>query len=156
MNYLGIDYGEKRIGLAVGDDEIRLAVPIAAANQPGGEARWAHLRQEVERRRIGHLVVGYPYHMHGAVSAKCLEVDAFIGELEKAFGLPVSRVDERLTSQIAAQSVPGVKSKGRSPKQVKAERRRGDLDSRAAAIILQDYLDALAPSHAASGPGVDS
>ncbi|WP_309400301.1 Holliday junction resolvase RuvX [Cerasicoccus maritimus] len=145
MNYLGIDYGEKRIGLSAGDDEVCLAVPIPAAVEPTKEARMVHIAQEIKQRRIGALVVGYPYNMDGSVGFKAKEVDAFIGELEAKFGLPIHRTDERLTSQAAeAQMRTNKPKKSRSKKSVKAkqeERRSGNLDSRAAALILQDYLD---------------
>ena len=82
MNYLGIDYGEKRIGLSTGDDDVRLAVPVPAAVEPTREARLAHIEREIQQRRIGELVVGYPFNMDGSVGFKAKEVDAFIAELE--------------------------------------------------------------------------
>jgi len=146
MTYLGIDYGEKRIGLATGDDEVRLAVPIAAAVQSTVEARLEQIAAEIERRRVGALVIGYPYNMNGTVGFKAKEVDAFIAELEHRFGLPVHRTDERLTSQAAeaqmAATRPRATRKKQSVKARQQERRSGNLDSRAAALILQDYLDA--------------
>jgi len=145
MNYLGIDYGEKRIGLSSGDDDVRLAVPIPAAVEPTKEARLAHIAREIERRRIGALVVGYPFNMDGSVGFKAKEVDAFIAELEAKFGLPIHRTDERLTSQAAeAQMREAAPKNTRKKKSVKAkqqERRSGALDSRAATLILQDWLD---------------
>lgn len=145
MNYLGIDYGEKRIGLSSGDDDIRLAVPIPAAVEPTKEARMEHIAKEIERRRIGALVVGYPFNMDGSVGFKAKEVDAFIAALELRFSLPVHRTDERLTSQAAeSQMRMGKPQKTRKKQSIKAkqeERRSGELDSRAATLILQDYLD---------------
>lgn len=145
MNYLGIDYGEKRIGLSSGDDDIRLAVPIAAAVESTKQARMDHIAQEIERRRVSALVVGYPFNMDGSVGFKAKEVDAFIAELEARFQLPVHRTDERLTSQAAEAQMHATKpQKTRKKKSVKAkqqERRSGELDSRAATLILQDYLD---------------
>ncbi|MGF1452922.1 MAG: Holliday junction resolvase RuvX [Opitutales bacterium] len=155
MTFLGIDYGEKRIGLAAGDDDIGVAMPITAATEPTLDGRLTHLAAEIERRRVSTLVVGYPLHMDGSVSAKAREVDAFIAKLEARFGLPVYRSDERLTSQQAAKSVPGSKPRRRSPKQQIAERRSGGLDSRAAALILQDFLDARAFASDTSLPGTD-
>jgi len=146
MTYLGIDYGEKRIGLAAGDDDVRLALPIPPAVQPAVEARFEQIGEEIERRGVTALVVGYPYNMDGSIGFKAKEVDAFIGELEKRFGLPVHRTDERLTSRAAEAQMAGTKPARKRQKQsIKArqtERRSGRLDSRAAALILQDYLDA--------------
>lgn len=138
MRMLGIDYGEKRIGLAYGD-ELGLAYPLPAAVESASEARWAHIAQVIRQRRIDTLVVGYPYHMDGSVSEKAREVDGFIAQLEDKFALPVIRTDERLTS-VAAENIGG-KKKPKSVKQRQQARRSGETDSRAATIFLQDYLD---------------
>lgn len=148
MNYLGIDYGEKRIGLSCGDAEVRLAVPIAAAVQPTFAARMEQIAKVIAERRIAELVVGYPYNMDGSIGFKAKEVDAFIEKLEAQFGLPVHRTDERLTSADAAARMNETgrsnRSRGRQSIRAKlAERKSGVLDSRAATLILQDYLDAL-------------
>lgn len=144
MNFLGIDYGEKRIGLAGGDDELGVATPLGAATAATRDERLATIAEAVRQRRIDALVVGYPLHMDGSISAKAREVDGFIAELERCFGLPVHRCDERLTTREASRGLPGAKPKRLSPRQQKAERRSGSLDSRAAALILQDFLDARA------------
>ncbi|HNX05415.1 MAG TPA: Holliday junction resolvase RuvX [Opitutales bacterium] len=141
MNHLGIDYGEKRIGLSFGDD-IGVAVPIPAAVEPVFEARMEHIAAVVKARRIGHLVVGYPYNMDGSIGFKAREVDDFIAKLEARFGLPVDRVDETLTSH----AVESASKKGRKGVEaVRRDRARGTVDSGAAAIILQDYLDSHQP-----------
>lgn len=143
MNYLGIDYGEKRIGLSFGD-ELGLAMPLPAATDSTKEARFKQIETLIRKRRIGALVVGYPYNMDGSIGFKAKEVDAFIEELETRFALPVHRTDERLTSQHAEslmQSARGNKKK-KTAKAQQASRKTGELDSRAATLILQDYLDA--------------
>ncbi|MCC5807351.1 MAG: Holliday junction resolvase RuvX [Opitutales bacterium] len=143
MQWLGIDYGEKRIGLAAGD-ELGIAVPLPAAVEPAPEARMARIGAEIGRRGVTELVVGYPYNMDGTVSAKAREVDGFIAELERRFGLPVHRVDERLTSYAAEEHL---KAAGRRPKRkdIRRHRRTGEVDSRAATLILQDFLDTRGP-----------
>lgn len=138
MRYLGIDYGEKRIGLAYGD-ELGLAYPLPAAVEADAAARMAHIGREIAARKIETLVVGYPYHMDGSVSAKAREVDAFIAVLEERFALPVARTDERLTS-VAAEGFSKNK-KFKSVRERQRERQSGETDSRAASIFLQDYLD---------------
>lgn len=135
MRLLGIDYGEKRIGLAWAD-ELGLALPIPAAAETEPDQRWAHIAREIERRRPDALVVGYPYNMDDTVGFKAREVDAFIGELETRFRLPVHRVDERLSSYAAESLGPRPKRR-----HLIASRKTGELDSRAAALILQDFLD---------------
>lgn len=140
MRFLGIDYGAKRWGLSYGD-ELALAVPLAAAVAAAKEERFAQIAREIERRKITALVVGYPYNMDGSAGPKAREVDGFIAELEKRFKLPVRRSDERLTSHQAELEMRQKKS-GRSPAARRAARASGEVDSRAATLILQDFLDA--------------
>lgn len=142
MNYLGIDYGEKRIGLSFGD-EIGVAVPIAALTQPSLKDRLNALAEVIKTRRISALVIGYPYNMDGSAGFKAREVDAFIERLEARFRLPVHRVDERLTSH---QAQADLRQQGRSTRSDRKVRKSGDIDSRAAALILQDYLNQQAPA----------
>ncbi len=134
MNRLGIDYGEKRWGLAY-SDELGVATPLEAITQSSIDQRWEFLLELIRQRRIAETVVGYPLNMDGTVGFKAREVDAFIDELAGKLEnrIPVFRVDERLTSASASESW--------SLKKQKQERRSGKLDSRAAALILQDYLD---------------
>jgi len=132
VNVLGIDYGEKRIGLSFGDS-LGLAVPIAAAVEPSVEKRFEHIGSVIRDRRIKKLVVGMPYNMDGSSGFKAKEVEAFMAQLEKQFSLPVESIDERLTSHQVEEEL---KKQGR-----KLDRRSGEIDSRAATLILQDYLD---------------
>lgn len=138
MRCLGVDYGEKRIGLAYGD-ELGVATPLPAAVESTAEARFEHIGRLVRERRITDFVVGYPYNMDGSTGFKAREVDAFISRLEKAFNLPVYRVDERLTSHSAEQGM------GLSGRRERALRKSGVVDSAAAALILQDWLSMREP-----------
>lgn len=140
MKYLGIDYGEKRIGLAYGD-ELGVACPLAAATAPSLDMRLSHIESLIRQRGINELVVGYPYNMDGSIGFKAREVDVFIESLKQRFNLPIHRSDERLTtSQAAAVSKKNGRSRT-SLKKARRERASGNLDSRAAAIILQDFLE---------------
>ena len=132
MRCLGIDYGTKRVGLAHGD-EVGVATPLPAVLEPAGEARWTKLGDAIKARRITDLVVGFPYNMDGSVGFKAKEVEAFVAELKARFALPVHLVDETLTSYAAESSI---KKKDR-----RGVRESGLIDSRAATIILQDFLD---------------
>ncbi|MGB0343921.1 MAG: Holliday junction resolvase RuvX [Coraliomargarita sp.] len=132
MRYLGIDWGEKRIGLAYAD-EVGVAVPLAAAVASTKKARMQQIETTIRERGIGELVVGYPLNMNGSAGFKAREVDDFIGQLEKRFRLPVHRIDERLSSHAVEQGLKGCKKK--------PERRSGEIDSRAAALILQDFVE---------------
>lgn len=132
MRFLGVDPGTRRIGLATGD-ELGLASPLPALVQAETEGRWAALLGEIERRRINEIVVGYPLNMDDSVGPKAREAEAFAARLREATGKPVHLVDERLSSQAAEATLP----KG----QLRSVRASGVVDSRAAALILQDYLD---------------
>ncbi len=142
MNFLAIDYGERRIGLAHGDSEIGIAMPVPAAVENTPEARLAHIGEEIRSRRIGTLIVGYPVNMDGSCGYKTREVDAFIAELETRFGLPVVRVDETLSSYAAESEMSAKRKGGRDARSRQKHRRTGEIDSRAAAVILQDYFNA--------------
>ncbi len=143
MRCLGIDYGERRIGLSYGD-ELGVAVPLPAAIEPEFEERIAHLVAEAVGRRCTDLVVGYPYNMDGSVGFKAREVDAFIARLEARLPLPVHRVDERLSSRAATEHLP----KRRDDEL----RRSGRIDSMAACLILQDFLEARLPAFPPGDP----
>ena len=142
--FLGLDYGEKRVGLSYGD-ALGVAIPLPAAVGASQEKRLAQIEHLITTRGITTIVVGYPYNMDGSIGPKAREVDAFIAILKSRFNLPVERIDERLTTyQAQSDSLPGSnKRKKFSLKIRKRERRTGDLDSRAATLILQDYLDTL-------------
>lgn len=136
MRCLGIDYGTRRIGLSYGD-EIGVATPLPALVQSTHEQRWAALTEVVKNRRVSDIVLGYPYNMDGTVGFKAKEVDVFADELRRSFGLPVHLIDERLTSFEAESSIAKSKLRG--------VRASGLVDSRAATLILQDYLDQQIP-----------
>ncbi len=132
MRCIGIDYGERRVGLSYGD-EIGVAIPLEPAIEATEEERIEHLVEIATRRGATDLVFGYPYNMDGSIGFKAREVDAFIEKVAQRLALAVHRIDERLTSHEA--------SKGFSKRRDDALRRSGKLDSAAATLILQDFLD---------------
>jgi putative holliday junction resolvase len=137
MRCLGIDYGTKRVGLAHGETDIGVATPLPALVDAEEAVRWAKLGEVIKTRRITDLVLGYPYNMDGSAGFKAKEVDAFAAKLKAAFGLPVHLVDETLTSSEAESSI--------AKKDRRAVRDSGLVDSRAACLILQDYLNQKLP-----------
>ncbi len=154
MNILCIDYGHRRVGLAYADSELKVAVPIAAAAEGSPEARLGHIAREVAERKIGKIVVGYPYNMDGSVGFKAREVDDFIAVLEEKFGLPVVRFDERLSSFQAESDYSAVSRAGKKSVAARKKlRRSGDIDSRASAIILREYLESGGAGDSACGGG---
>ncbi len=132
MRFLGIDYGTRRIGLAYGD-ELGIATPLPALTDADAAKRRAGLAAVVKARRVTDLVLGYPYNMDGTTGFKAKEVDAFADQLRADLGLPVHLIDERLTSHMAEA--------GMTQLELREIRAKGIVDSRAAALILQDFLD---------------
>lgn len=136
MRCLGIDYGTKRVGLAYGD-EVGVATPLPALVDADPTVRWGKLAELIKQRRITDLVLGYPYNMDGSVGFKAKEVDAFAARLKEQFGLLVHLVDETLTSYSAESTI--------AKKNRRNVRDSGLVDSRAACLILQDFLDQKIP-----------
>ncbi|MBI3884638.1 MAG: Holliday junction resolvase RuvX [Opitutae bacterium] len=136
MRCLGIDYGTKRVGLAHGD-EVGVATPLPALIDADPTIRWVKLGEAIRQRRITDLVVGYPFNLDGSTGFKAKEVDAFVARLKADFGLPVHLIDETLTSYAAESSI--------AKKDRRGVRDSGLIDSRAACLILQDFLDQRIP-----------
>jgi putative Holliday junction resolvase len=130
---LGIDVGVKRIGLAQSDPTRTFASPVGtfAENELLGKLK-------ADCNTIDHVVVGWPLSMRGHECASTDMVQAFVGRLKKAVpGIKIELLDERFTSVIAAQSIrETVVSK-------KKRQQKGLVDTVAAAILLQSYLDRL-------------
>ncbi len=122
MKILGIDYGEKRVGLAISDESQVLARELDILSP---KEFWKQIPELIEKNQITQIVVGWPLNMNGQVTQKTKEVESFKLKVESETGLPVEVVDERLSSQMAG-NLPGGKVK---------------VDSLAAQIILQNYLD---------------
>jgi putative Holliday junction resolvase len=129
---LGIDYGTRRIGLSYGD-ELGVATPLPALTEADAANRWSALLDVARRRRVTDLVVGHPLNMDDTPGPKAREAEAFAARLGAELGLPVHLVDERLTSHEAEATI--AKSRRREL------RASGIVDSRAATLILQDFLN---------------
>ncbi len=131
--FVGIDFGIKRIGVAVSDPLGWFATPLATIEN--NSDFWKKFFNMLRDYKIEAFVVGYPLKESGEVSAIIEEVDKFIQRLEKKFRLPVIKVDERYSSSIAERQIlESVKSK-------KKRREKGLVDRNAAAIILKDFLE---------------
>ena len=135
--FLGIDYGSRRVGLSHAD-ELGFAFPLPAAVAESAEERFAQIGKELARLKVNLLVLGYPLSVEGERTKRCDEVDVFAAELTRRFALPIEKVDEALTSQ-AADEFGG--RKARSANERKQQARTGERDSRAAAVLLQDFLN---------------
>jgi len=136
MRYIGIDLGTRRIGLAFGD-ELGVGTPLPALTQADPVERRAALIAVIRDRRANEIVLGHPLNMDDTAGQKAKQAEAFAAQLRAELGLPVHLVDERLTSYEAESSI--AKSKRRDV------RASGIIDSRAATLILQDYLNQIYP-----------
>ncbi len=144
MRYIGIDLGTRRIGLAFGD-ELGVATPLPALTQADESERRASLLKVIRERRADEIVIGHPLNMDDSAGPKAKEAEAFAASLSAELGKPVHLVDERLTSYEAESSI--AKSKRRDV------RASGIIDSRAATLILQDYLNQIFPPPEMDAPG---
>ena len=132
MRYLAIDLGDKRTGLAIGDDEIRLPTPLKTINQPRSDALLDALVKDIQEQSPDELVIGLPLNMDGTDSKQSQITREFGEKLHHRCGLPIHYQDERLTSFAADQHMA---QSGRTHKQKKQIR-----DALAAAEILSDFL----------------
>jgi len=142
---LGIDLGERRIGLAIAERDGFAARPLATLRRerdPAADA--AALARVVAANEVMELVVGLPLEAAGAEGPMAAAARAWSAVVGPAVGLPVALRDERLSSHLAEQRL-GPMPRGRSggpPSKTQRERYRARVDREAAAIILQDELEA--------------
>lgn len=127
---MGLDWGEKRTGIAVSDDRARFAVGYGVWPTPEVFAR---LERAVVDEDVGLIVVGYPLTLRGEVGPKARQVDRFIQQLLH-YGYAVRRWDERYTTQEASSTLSQIG--------ISQKKQRGRIDMSAAVIMLQSYLDA--------------
>jgi len=118
---LAFDFGLKRIGVAVGEPELRTAHPLPALSD------FSQIEKLVEEWKPAHLVVGLPTSAKGEPHKMTRQAEDFARRLERRFKLPVARVDERFTSVEAEHRLRGLKRKA--------------VDSVAAQLILEQYFD---------------
>jgi putative Holliday junction resolvase len=131
--YLGIDYGSKRIGLAISDPLNIVARTLTTVLH--SENALEKIKNIVNEYLIGCIVIGMPLTLKGEKGKQAQEVEKFIGLLEKEIRCPVVRWDERFTSKRVHQTFHelNVRKKHRENK--------SNIDKMAAAFILQSYLD---------------
>ena len=134
---LAFDFGEKRIGVAVGETMLKVAHPLLVIDSGVNEARFTQISKLIQEWRPALLLVGLPLHMDGTAHTITSLSKKFAQRLEGRFNLPVVMHDERLSSneaeqRLTASGVTGLKQKAM-------------LDAVAAQTILQSYFDQLQP-----------
>jgi putative Holliday junction resolvase len=151
MRVLGIDYGAKRIGLALSDASATLASPWRLVQRPSSEAETLRLMlNEIttlaqDDDGLEAVVVGWPRRLDGSPTHQTAIVETFAGALRAQIAQPVVLQDERLSSHEAESRLAARESDWR--------KRKAKLDAMAAAIILQDYLDGRPRDHITTESG---
>ncbi|MEO1430063.1 MAG: Holliday junction resolvase RuvX [Cyanobacteria bacterium J06632_19] len=133
ISALGLDVGRKRIGIAGCDRTGLIATGLTTVHRTTFVQDVEQIRQIIQEREVEILVVGLPYSMDGSLGFQARQVQKFTKSLTAILKLPVEYVDERLTSYQAEQMIIAEK---RSP-----SRNKGLVDRKAAALILQQWLD---------------
>lgn len=135
MRILGIDYGQKRFGLALSDEERILASPLPPYQRRDLDQDLAFLTALVKEKQVGQIIIGLPRNMDGSLGEMAQEVLAFVDILKEKTNLPVDTFDERLSSAEAERVLIQA--------DLSRKRRKTLKDSVAAVLILQGYLESL-------------
>lgn len=130
---LAIDYGRKRIGVAISDEFGLIARPLAVVVRKNRETDLKRLREICAEHSVGRIIVGHPLHITGETGAMAREAEAFAARLAKALRIETEMVDERLTSWQARETLS--ETGNNTPA------KRGAIDDVAAAVLLRDYLE---------------
>ncbi len=125
MRYIGIDYGTKRIGIALSDDDGRMAFPAGIIENQGNDTAPKEVAKRIVKENIGFVVVGLPVELDGKETEQSHVTRSFIEDLKKSTPIGIETQNEMFTSRMASES--GMKDH--------------HIDASSAAIILQSYLD---------------
>jgi len=133
MRLLGIDYGDRRIGVAVSDELGWTAQGLEVINRTNEERDLNRIEELVRAQQVGEIVVGLPKNMNGSIGPRGEICIAFAKQLEQALHMPVHLWDERLTTVSAERTLLEADVSRKKRKQV--------VDKMAASLILQNYMD---------------
>lgn len=134
MRVLGLDVGDRRIGVALSDETATLASPLFTLARIGPRKDLKALAALVREHGAGEIVVGLPRRLDGTIGPQAAKVQQFAAALEPVARVPIRYWDERLTTVEAEQIL--------IENDVSRHRRKGLVDQVAAVLILQGYLDA--------------
>ena len=134
---LGIDYGTVRIGLALSDPTGTLASPLPFLDNQSPQQVTTALSELIQTHQIAGLVIGLPRNMDGTYGPSAQKVRDFIAQIQKSISLPITPIDERLTTAQASKQLSGI---GLNQKKLRMK-----VDSSSACLILQQYLDRNTP-----------
>ncbi len=131
MRVLGVDFGKRKIGLAL-SDPLGMAHPLGTEKVSGLHSVVEKILELVKEKEVSEVVLGYPLKQDGTVGEMALEVQK-LADLLKKEGLKVVLVDERFSSERAVRSLHIMGKK--------TGKNKRDIDTMAAALLLQEYLD---------------
>jgi putative Holliday junction resolvase len=135
MRVLGLDLGERRIGLAISDEEAKIAFPAGFIERKTMKRDLAALCELVRERGVGSAVVGLPLHLRGRRGAEADAASSFANAFAKSAGIPVELLDERWTTVAAERSLR------ESGSRTAEKHGRGIVDSVAATLLLATWLE---------------
>jgi len=130
--YLGIDYGDRRVGIAIADAQVPIAFPRETIDRQKTDL-WQRLEQLIANERIAQVVVGLPMHPDGRLNGKNIDVEKFAQEFRTRFQLPLHFQDESYSSVTVKERTGHFRRKEKMDK--------GRVDRAAASLILQAWLD---------------
>ncbi len=134
MRILGLDYGNKRIGVAVCDELGMTAQGVATITRKNRRKDLEEIDRFVRTYNVEKIVIGYPIRLNGTEGIQCEKVSKFTSILESTFSLPVVKWDETLSTKAAEEVLIQAN--------ISRKKRKNIVDKIAAAFILQGYLDA--------------
>jgi putative Holliday junction resolvase len=132
MRVLGLDLGERRIGVALSDPNGWLATPLTVLSRGSREDDFSAILALIEQHQVDRVIVGYPRSLDGTVGPQARRVEKYAAQLRTRLQVPLILWDERLSTAHAERLIH------EAGKRVQRER----IDAAAAALILQSYLDA--------------
>ena len=133
MRIMGLDVGERRIGVAIADEGVRVALPVAVVERRELPADLDAIARLVQEQGAEAVVIGLPISLNGSLGPQAQVVKAFGQELAARLALPIEYWDERLSTVEAQRRLADAGHRGSKAK--------GRRDALAAAIVLQSYLD---------------
>jgi putative Holliday junction resolvase len=140
LRFLGLDVGERRIGVAISDPNGQVAVPLRTLQVTTQEAAVREIAALVAEEGVEAVIVGLPLRLDGGVGAQAESVQEFVRLLLPAVSVPVTLWDERL-STVQAEQLLRRESRARAGDRRASRKSKPEQDALAAAIILQGYLD---------------
>jgi putative Holliday junction resolvase len=133
MRNMGLDIGDKRVGVALSDPEEILATPVTAVLRDDDESAISGIVELVRNNNVNRIIIGLPYSLSGGQSSQTISTLRFVDKIKDALSVEIVLEDERFSSSVAQRLLSQAGNKKKKDK--------GKIDAAAAAYILQGYLD---------------